>query len=97
MTKQFILFNSVKDNRHLNTCICEVSAKTTFGNYFFLFFPLFFLRIFLPSGVANQRLLNHSARLAISFRCKISGLRGGAQRSEAESRTVLLDDGKTGT
>lgn len=53
--------------------------------------------MFLLSTVGDQRLLNHSVRLALSFGCKVSGLRGGAQRSDKESAAWTLDDGRTGT
>jgi len=51
----------------------------------------------LPSAAVDQRLWNHSVRLALSLGCKVSGLRGGAQRSDTDSTAWTLDDGKTGT
>lgn len=55
------------------------------------------LYIFLLSTVGDQRLLNHFDRLALSFGCRISGLRGGAHRSDADRTLLTLDDGRTET
>lgn len=52
--------------------------------------------MFLPSVSVNQRLWNHSVRFSLSFECRVSGLRGGAQKSDTESTVRTLDDGKSG-
>lgn len=52
-------------------------------------------RRFLLSAVTDQRLLNHSDRLALSFGCRVRGLRGGPQRSDADRTASNLLDGKS--
>lgn len=51
----------------------------------------------LPSAVEDQRLWNHSVRSDLSLECKVSGLRGGEHRSDADSTTWALEDGRSRT
>lgn len=52
--------------------------------------------MYLLLAVVDQRLFNHSVKLALSFGCKVRGLRGGAHRSDTQSAVLTLDDGITG-
>lgn len=44
----------------------------------------------------DQRLLNHSDRLPLSFGCKARGSRGGAHRSDTDRTVLTLEDGRAG-
>lgn len=52
------------------------------------------IKVDLLSDVVDQSAWSHSFRLSLSFGCKVSGLRGGEQRSDTQSATRRRDDSK---